>query len=69
VRVGNNVKIQYKQKQTIYSTVNGKSIDTGRKHLGAIIGDNVIIKPNTVINPGIKINPNQTISGEIKKDQ
>ncbi|MBI4148867.1 NTP transferase domain-containing protein [Candidatus Woesearchaeota archaeon] len=69
VHIGNNVKILYKQREPVQSLLNGVWVDTGRKMLGAIIGDNVTVKPNTIIHPGIKISPNQVISGEIRKDQ
>src|SRR3989344_201175 len=69
VHIGNNVRILYKQREPVRSLVNGAWVDTGRKMLGAIIGDNVTVQPNTIIHPGIKISPNQTISGEVTKDR
>jgi bifunctional UDP-N-acetylglucosamine pyrophosphorylase/glucosamine-1-phosphate N-acetyltransferase len=46
--------------------VKGELIDTGRRKLGAIIGDNVHTGINTSIYPGRKIWPNKaTKPGEI----
>ncbi len=52
------------------SKVNGKQIDTGRRKLGVIVGDNVHTGINTSIYPGRKIWSNtSTLPGEIvKKD-
>ena len=57
-------------KANIKSYVNKELIDTGRKKLGAIIGDNVKLAINTSIYPGRKIWPEKTtLPGEIvKKD-
>ncbi|MBN1503163.1 NTP transferase domain-containing protein [Candidatus Woesearchaeota archaeon] len=54
----------------IKSMVKGKLIDTGRRKLGAIIGDNVHTGINTSIYPGRKIWPNQSTppSEVVKKD-
>ncbi len=41
--------------------VKGKLIDTGRRKLGAIIGDNVKFGSHVVVNPGRKIGPNSFI--------
>lgn len=56
--------------QNIKSEVKEELIDSGRKKLGAIIGDNVNLGINTSIYPGRKIWPNNgTVPGEIvKKD-
>lgn len=43
-------------------TVNGARISTGRKKMGAIIGDNVQLGVNCSIMPGVKIFPNATIA-------
>jgi bifunctional UDP-N-acetylglucosamine pyrophosphorylase/glucosamine-1-phosphate N-acetyltransferase len=46
--------------------VNGKKVETGRRKLGAFIGDNVKIGINTSIYPGRKIWPNMmTRPGEV----
>ncbi|MEM2139050.1 MAG: DapH/DapD/GlmU-related protein, partial [Candidatus Woesearchaeota archaeon] len=54
----------------VFSIVKEKLIDTGRRKLGTIIGDNVHTGINTSIYPGRKIFPNRTtLPGEIvKKD-
>ncbi|MFH1053412.1 MAG: bifunctional sugar-1-phosphate nucleotidylyltransferase/acetyltransferase [Candidatus Woesearchaeota archaeon] len=56
-----------KENRTI---VNGKKVDTGRRKLGAFIGDNVKTGIGTLIYPGRKIWPGKTtMPGEvIKKD-
>ena len=53
------------------SLINGKKIDTGRRKLGAFIGDNVNTGIGTLIYPGRKLWPNTTtLPGEIvKKDK
>jgi UDP-N-acetylglucosamine diphosphorylase/glucosamine-1-phosphate N-acetyltransferase len=51
---------------TVNSPVKGNMIDSGRKKLGAIIGDNVHTGINTSIYPGRKIWPNMsTLPGQI----
>ncbi|MGC9310659.1 MAG: bifunctional sugar-1-phosphate nucleotidylyltransferase/acetyltransferase [Candidatus Aenigmatarchaeota archaeon] len=51
------------------SMVNGRLVETGRRKLGAIIGDNVKTGINTMIYPGRKIWPGaRTSPGEIVKD-
>ncbi|PIU30508.1 glucose-1-phosphate thymidylyltransferase [Candidatus Woesearchaeota archaeon CG07_land_8_20_14_0_80_44_23] len=53
----------------VKSMVNGMLIDSGRRKLGAIIGDNVHTGINTSIYPGRKIWPGKsTIPGEIVKE-
>ncbi|MBU4023210.1 NTP transferase domain-containing protein [Patescibacteria group bacterium] len=56
--------------QTVHTEVNGVLKDTGRKKLGAIIGDNVKTGIGTLIYPGRKIWPDKTIEpgAIIKKD-
>ena len=55
--------------KNIMSKVNGDLIDTGRKKLGTIIGDNVKTGANTTIYPGRKIWPGkQTMPGEVVKE-
>ncbi len=50
----------------VKSMIRGLLIDTGRRKLGAIIGDNVHTGVNTSIYPGRKIWPNKTtIPGEV----
>lgn len=53
------------------SLINGEKIDTGRRKLGAFIGDNVNTGIGTLIYPGRKLWPNTTtLPGEIvKKDK
>lgn len=55
----------------IKSEVNGKLVDSGRRKLGTIIGDNVHTGIHTSIYPGRKLWPNTaTLPGEIvKKDK
>ncbi len=43
---------------TIKVTIKGEKIDSGKRKLGAFIGDNVKTGINVSINPGIKIGPN-----------
>lgn len=51
---------------SIKSEINGKLIDSGRRKLGAVIGDNVHTGIHTSIYPGRKIWPNTTTTpGEI----
>lgn len=54
----------------VKSVVGEKIVDSGRRKLGAVIGDNVHTGINTMIYPGRKIWPNKTtVPGEIiKKD-
>ncbi|MHA1583503.1 MAG: bifunctional sugar-1-phosphate nucleotidylyltransferase/acetyltransferase, partial [Candidatus Baldrarchaeia archaeon] len=57
--------------KTIKMTIKGKRIDTGRRKLGAIIGDNVKTGIGCMLMPGIKIGqnsligPNTTINKDI----
>jgi len=46
--------------QNIRTPIRGEFVDTGRKKLGAIIGDNVHTGINTSIYPGRKIGPGKT---------
>jgi bifunctional UDP-N-acetylglucosamine pyrophosphorylase/glucosamine-1-phosphate N-acetyltransferase len=49
--------------------VQGKKIDTGRRKLGAFIGDNVRTGIGTLIYPGRKIWPNKsTLPGQVVKE-
>jgi len=49
--------------------INGKKIDSGRRKLGAFIGDNVNTGISTLIYPGRKLWPNTTtLPGEIVKE-
>lgn len=49
----------------------GKKILTGRKKLGAIIGDgvsvgcNAVLNPGTILSPGVQIEPLKTIKGVV----
>jgi bifunctional UDP-N-acetylglucosamine pyrophosphorylase/glucosamine-1-phosphate N-acetyltransferase len=43
--------------QTIKATVKGKRISTGRRKMGAIIGDNVKTGIGTLLSPGVMIYP------------
>lgn len=52
-----------------FTMVNGKRIDSGRRKLGAFIGDNVRTGIGTLIYPGRKLWPNTvTMPGEIVKE-
>jgi bifunctional UDP-N-acetylglucosamine pyrophosphorylase/glucosamine-1-phosphate N-acetyltransferase len=52
-----------------HTLVNGKKVDTGRKKLGAFIGDNVRLGIGTLIYPGRKIWPNKTtLPGQVVKE-
>ncbi|MBI5393164.1 NTP transferase domain-containing protein [Candidatus Woesearchaeota archaeon] len=55
--------------KTVQSFINGKKVDSGRRKLGAIIGDNVHLGIKTAIYPGRKIWPNvDTAPCEIVKE-
>jgi bifunctional UDP-N-acetylglucosamine pyrophosphorylase/glucosamine-1-phosphate N-acetyltransferase len=52
-----------------HTLVNGKKVDTGRKKLGAFIGDNVKLGIGTLTYPGRKIWPNKnTLPGQVVKE-
>src|SRR4030043_946033 len=51
--------------QKISATVGGKTIDTGRDKLGAIIGDNCKTGGNASVMPGIKIGPNSIVGSSV----
>jgi len=51
--------------QKISATVGGKTIDTGRDKLGAIIGDNCKTGVNASVMPGIKIGPNSIVGSSV----
>jgi len=59
-------------KRNIKVTINGKKIDTERRKLGVIMGDNVQTGINSMINVGtligndVFIGPGATANGEIK---
>ncbi len=54
--------------KTVKSMLKGQLLDTGRRKLGAIIGDNVHTGIHTTIYPGRKIWPGQnTLPGEVVK--
>ena len=57
-------------KKNIKSVVNGSLVDSGRKKLGVIMGDNCKTGTHTSFYPGIKINPEcWTLPGDVvKKD-
>lgn len=48
-------------KSMVTILINGEKIDTGRKKLGAILGDNVEVGCNSVLNPGTVIGRNTNI--------
>ncbi|MCD6108068.1 MAG: NTP transferase domain-containing protein [Thermoplasmata archaeon] len=48
-------------KKNIFVTINGKRVNTGRRKLGAIIGDNVQTGINSMLNPGTIIGNNVLI--------
>jgi len=55
--------------KTNKTLVGGKKVDTGRKKLGAFIGDNVKLGIGTLIYPGRKIWPNMmTLPGQVVKE-
>lgn len=45
----------------IIMTLRGKLTDTGRRKLGAVLGDNVHTGINSMVNPGVKLGPNSAI--------
>ncbi len=49
----------------IVTPVKGEKVDTGRRKLGAMIGDNVKTGIGTTIMPGVKIGPNSLIGPNI----
>ncbi|MFB0561552.1 MAG: bifunctional sugar-1-phosphate nucleotidylyltransferase/acetyltransferase [Candidatus Lokiarchaeia archaeon] len=49
----------------IITPVKGEKVDTGRRKLGAMIGDNVKTGIGTTIMPGVKIGPNSLIGPNI----
>ncbi len=51
--------------QKISATVGGKTVDTGRDKLGAIIGDNCKMGVNASVMPGIKIGPNSIVGSSV----
>lgn len=59
-------------KKNIKVVLNGKKIDTGRRKLGVIMGDNVQTGVNSVVEPGctigndVFIGPGSKVKGEIK---
>ncbi|MEF8879142.1 MAG: bifunctional sugar-1-phosphate nucleotidylyltransferase/acetyltransferase [Candidatus Thermoplasmatota archaeon] len=59
-------------KKNIKSVIDGKKLDTGRRKLGVIMGDNVQTGVNSMINVGctvgnsVFIGPGSTVEGEIK---
>lgn len=57
VNLGEKIKIVSSPKngETVKYKVNGKEIDTVRKKLGAVIGDNVKLSSRTLVYPGTKI--------------
>lgn len=56
--ITSNVKAD---KNNVTVTVNEERIDTGRKKLGAILGDLVEVGCNSVLNPGTVIGPRSTV--------
>lgn len=51
--------------KSIVTPVKGEKVNTGRRKLGAIIGDNVKTGIGTTIMPGVKIGPNSLIGPNI----
>jgi UDP-N-acetylglucosamine diphosphorylase/glucosamine-1-phosphate N-acetyltransferase len=51
--------------QETSATVSGKTVNTGRDKLGAIIGDNCKIGVNASVMPGIKIGPNSIVGSSV----
>ncbi len=47
--------------ENVTMTVKGNSVDTGRRKLGTVFGDEVQTGLNSMINPGVKIGPNSTV--------
>lgn len=45
----------------VIMTLRGKLMDTGRRKLGAVLGDGVQTGINSMINPGVKMGPNSAI--------
>lgn len=45
----------------IIMTLRGKLTDTGRRKLGAVLGDNVHTGINSMVNPGVKLGPSSAI--------
>ncbi|MGM0592206.1 MAG: bifunctional sugar-1-phosphate nucleotidylyltransferase/acetyltransferase, partial [Halobacteriota archaeon] len=57
--------------QSIALTVKGERVDTGRRKLGAIVGDRVKTGINTSIGPGACLSPDATtLPGEtVRRDR
>jgi bifunctional UDP-N-acetylglucosamine pyrophosphorylase/glucosamine-1-phosphate N-acetyltransferase len=55
---------------TVKMMVNGKVVDSGRKKLGAILGDNVKTGINALLMPGVKVGANSWVGPNfmVKKD-
>lgn len=47
--------------ENVMMNIKGKLIDTGRRKLGVVLGDNVQTGINSMINPGIKAGPNSVV--------
>jgi len=58
----------------VFSTVKGKKIDTGRRKMGAVIGENVktgigvMFMPGVIIGPNTMIGPNVVVTENIPQD-
>jgi UDP-N-acetylglucosamine diphosphorylase/glucosamine-1-phosphate N-acetyltransferase len=51
--------------KTIKVTIKGKRVDSGRRKLGILMGDNVKTGINVSFMPGVKIGPNSAIGSEV----
>jgi bifunctional UDP-N-acetylglucosamine pyrophosphorylase/glucosamine-1-phosphate N-acetyltransferase len=65
--IGAGVKIANLKlnEETVKVIIKGKKVDTGRRKLGAFLGDNVKIGINASIMPGVKIGPSAIIGPNV----
>ncbi len=72
--LGDGVRVLFKSENggNVKMVIKGRLEDTGRKKLGCVIGDNVVIGDESLINAGciifndVVIPPNSTVSGLVK---
>jgi bifunctional UDP-N-acetylglucosamine pyrophosphorylase/glucosamine-1-phosphate N-acetyltransferase len=51
--------------KTIKATIKGKRVDSGRRKLGILVGNNVKTGINVSFMPGVKVGPNSAIGSEV----
>jgi acetyltransferase-like isoleucine patch superfamily enzyme len=50
---------------TVKVTIKGERVDSGRRKLGIVMGDNVKTGINVSFMPGVKVGPNSAIGSEV----